>query len=259
MTEHEHHLRIGDGDIYAKTWTPTPQAAEPPILLLHDSLGCVQTWRSFPALLAQASGRTVIAYDRAGFGQSSELTQQLTPDFTTREAQDTIPRLLDLLAMQEFIACGHSIGGGMAIEAAAQWPARCRGLITMAAQGFVEDKTLQGIRSAQQSFQNPDVFSRLEKYHGAKARWVLSAWVDTWLSPAFAHWSLSDALPRVTCPSLVIHGDQDEYGTTQFPDMICATVRGPTTKLILHGCGHSPHRERRDDVLRAISDFLNTV
>lgn len=256
MNENEHLLSIGDGNIYAKTWTPDTPPALPPILLLHDSLGCVQTWRNFPSLLALATQRQVVAYDRAGFGQSSAVSGQLTPDFTATEAHTTIPRLLEHFGIQSFVACGHSIGGSMAIETAAHWPARCTAVITMAAQTFVEDKTLDGIRAARENFNNPDIFNRLEKYHRHKARWVLSAWVDTWLSPEFAHWNLADALAQVRCPALVIHGDRDEYGTTQFPDMICARISGPSTKLILRDCGHNPHRERRDEVLSAIAEFL---
>ena len=44
--------------------------------------------------------------------------------------------------------------------------------------------------------------SPAEKYHGDKAAWVLSAWVDTWLSPPFADYRLDEALERVRCPVL---------------------------------------------------------
>ena len=33
-------------------------------------LGCVALWRDFPAKLAKASGLGVMAYSRAGYGQS---------------------------------------------------------------------------------------------------------------------------------------------------------------------------------------------
>lgn len=261
MTESEHFLPIDGGMVYAKAWTPDSAAAGKalPILLLHDSLGCVDMWRDFPAQLAATTQRTVIAYDRAGFGRSDARNSQLRPDFTAREADTVVPQLLDQLGITQFIACGHSIGGGIAIEIAASLPARCQAIIPMAAQSFVEDKTLEGIRAAKINFQNPALFKRLEKFHGAKAQWVLSSWVDTWLSDDFADWNLCQALVNVTCPLLVIHGDRDEYGSLQFPDMICALSTGPATRLVLHDCGHIPHKEKKQDVLAAIAAFLSAL
>ena len=46
-----------DGRLYAKQWGDvTDDAAPPPIVLLHDSLGCVELWRDFPQRLALATG-----------------------------------------------------------------------------------------------------------------------------------------------------------------------------------------------------------
>ena len=68
----EHRIDTGRGDIHAKQWTPEIERpdAPAPIVLLHDSLGCVELWRDFPQRLAAVSGRRVIAYDRLGFGRS---------------------------------------------------------------------------------------------------------------------------------------------------------------------------------------------
>src|SRR5690606_40408263 len=84
--------------------------------------------------------------------------------------------------------------------------------LPISAQTFVEDVTLAGIRDADRGFAEKEQMDRLRKYHGDKAQWVLSAWVDTWLSEPFQDWTLSDTLPRVLCPVLAIHGDQDELG-----------------------------------------------
>ncbi|HIE1369683.1 TPA: alpha/beta fold hydrolase, partial [Burkholderia sola] len=53
------------GRLFAKRWRAGPaRHAVAPIVLLHDSLGCVDLWRDFPAQLARATQRDVIAYDR---------------------------------------------------------------------------------------------------------------------------------------------------------------------------------------------------
>ncbi|KVV29331.1 alpha/beta hydrolase [Burkholderia cepacia] len=238
--------------------TPEPAAPKPaaPIVLLHDSLGCVDLWRDFPAQLASATQRDVIAYDRLGFGRSDRHPGKLGTTFVRDEADHAFAALLDQLDVDAFVALGHSVGGGMAVGCAAAYPARCRALVTIAAQAFVEDRTLAGIRDAGQQFDEPGQLDRLARYHGDKAEWVLRAWVDTWLSPAFRHWSLDDELPRVQCATLAIHGEDDEYGSDVHPKRIAARVAGPSSYLLLGRCGHMPHRERTDDVLDAVKDFL---
>lgn len=167
-----------------------------------------------------------------------------------------VPRLCEQLGVTAFVACGHSVGGGMAIETAAHFPTQCRALVTIAAQAFVEDRTLEGIRTAQRDFQDPATLARPAKYHGDKARWAVDAWIETWLSPGFAHWNLNDALAAVRCPVLALHGEQDEYGSTEHPKRIAA---GRGTAHILAETGHVPHREQEKLLVEAIHQFLRAI
>lgn len=85
---------------------------------------------------------------------------------------------------------------------------------------------------------------------------MLDAWTETWLAPAFADWSLRPLLGRITCPALVIHGKDDEYGPAAFPETISRGIGAHARMLLLEGVGHQPHREQADVVLAAIADFL---
>lgn len=260
MKATEHRIDAPGGRLYARRWDPTQRAAEEAatIVLFHDSLGCVELWRDFPAQLARATGRSVVAYDRLGFGRSDAHPGKLAADFVEDEAATSLPRLLEGLGLGAIVPFGHSVGGAMAVCTAARLPQRCSALVTVAAQTFVEDVTAAGIRAAERAFQDPGQVERLERYHGAKARWVLDAWIGTWFSPEFARWSLEPALARVTCPTLAIHGDRDEYGSTTHPERIARLTAGPARALVLPDCGHVPHRERRETVLAAVAAFLAT-
>ncbi len=251
----DHFIQVPGGRLFVKEWRPdSPDGtALPPILLFHDSLGCVDLWRSFPARLSAATARRVIAYDRLGFGRSDPHPGRLSLDFVAAEARTVVPILLDRLAVGEFVACGHSVGGGMAVETAAYFQSRCRALVTIAAQTFVEDRTLDGIRFAEQGFQDPDQLARLAKYQGDKARWAVDAWTGAWLSPEFAGWTLDAALAEVRCPVLALHGDRDEYGSQAHPARIAA---GRGTVHMLADTGHVPHRECESTVVEAIGTFL---
>ncbi len=256
----DHWIETVRGKLFARRWQPpavTDRHKYSPIVLFHDSLGCIQLWRSFPAALAKHTGRPVIAYDRLGFGQSDPHPQTLDIGFIQEEATAFFPELLKHFAINQFVAFGHSVGGGMAVHCAARYASACEALITESAQAFVEDKTRAGIIEAKALFYQGKAFERLQVYHGEKTRWVLDAWIDTWLSPAFSNWSLNEILPLVKCPILVIHGSEDEYGSTRHPERITSLVSGPAQLEIVAGGRHRPHREQENWLLKRITRFLN--
>jgi pimeloyl-ACP methyl ester carboxylesterase len=251
-------VQLPAGRVFVRKWSPVqPQGS--PIILFHDSLGSVELWRGFPAALAIRTGRQVIAYDRLGFGQSDPRDDKLGMDFIADEAATCFPALRAQLGIDRFVACGHSVGGGMAVHCAARFGAACDALITVAAQAFVEDRTLQGIRAARTLFEDPAQVEKLGKYHGDKARWVLDAWIDTWLAPAFASWSLAPILPRVTCPLLAIHGSDDEYGSPRHPELIGRLAGGPSRVAVMADTHHVPHREREAAVLDLVVEYLHAI
>ena len=255
ISTHQHWIDTEHGQLFAQSWTPS-EACGAPIVLLHDSLGCVALWRDFPVRLAQASGRRVIAYDRLGFGRSAAYSGKLPPSFIEDEAHGSFRALCQQLDLSQFVLLGHSVGGGMAVGCAAVYAEACRGLITESAQAFVDTATLDGIRVAERQFAMPGQLERLQRYHAAKAEWVLRAWIDTWLSDSFSQWNLADQLAKVDCPMLALHGDHDEYGSRLHPERICALASGPSDLQILLDCGHVPHREHPETVLAAITRFL---
>ena len=244
--------------IFVRSWSAPAAPAEgrAPIVLFHDSLGSVALWRDFPARLAAGTGRTVIAYDRLGFGRSDPRVDVLGPGFIAMEAETGFSALREQLGLRSFVGFGHSVGGAMAAHCAARFPEDCEALVTVSAQACVEEITVAGIRTAKRQFADGEQFGRLEKYHGDKARWVLDAWTGTWLSPQFASWSLAGVLAHVKVPVLAIHGSEDEYGSTRQPELIAQWSGGAVRVEILPGVHHLPHREQPDQVVRLVSGFL---
>ncbi len=252
MQVDDHWVDHPRGRLFVRLWAPTGQAAGAPIVLQHDSLGCVELWREFPEQLCAATGRRVVAYDRLGFGRSDARTGTLPLDFIADEARSFFPVLLEQLGIERCVVFGHSVGGGMAVHCAAGLGDRCEALITESAQAFVEDRTVQGLRAARELFQQPEQMERLARYHGDQAAWVLEAWLGTWLSPTFSGWSLQEVLPKVKCPVLAIHGADDEYGSARHPEMICRLAGGPAQLALMADTGHVPHRERPGQVIAAV-------
>lgn len=253
----DHWVQHQQGRVFVRRWhSAQTQAGRHPIVLLHDSLGCVELWRDFPEALCQATGRDVIAYDRLGFGRSDALESLPALDFIKQESRDLFPRVCAALGVEGFVVMGHSVGGGMAVYCAAEHPDRCEALVTLSAQSIAEPLTLDGVRKARVHFRAPEQLQRLSRYHGDKARWVVDAWTESWLHPSFTDWSLLDVLPQVRCTILAIHGENDEYGSTRHPELIGEHGGGPVRVEILAEVGHLPHREQQQTVLTMVSELL---
>lgn len=257
-TPAEYWIDHAAGRLFVRVWAGADPAALP-IVMLHDSLGAVALWRDFPAALCAATGRGIIAYDRLGYGRSDPAPGPQPLDFIAAEADGAFARVCAALGIERFVVLGHSVGGGMAVHVAARQPARCAALVTMAAQAFVEDRTRAGILEAQAVFADPQQVERLARYHGDKARWVLGAWIDTWLSPAFDTWSLDAVLGGVACPALIMHGDEDEYGSVAHPRRIAEGIGAHARLEVMDDTRHMPHRERPDVVIDRIAAFLREV
>ncbi|MCF7203255.1 alpha/beta fold hydrolase [Pseudomonas oligotrophica] len=254
-------VRSAGGRIGVRRWLPGPAAntERAPIILLHESLGCIEQWRDFPARLCQATGRTVVAYDRPGFGRSEQLSAAPAASFIEDEADQAFAAVREQLGIDAFVVLGHSVGGSMAVHCAARFAGACRALITLSAVTFVEPRTLEGIRQAKAWFADASQRERLRRFHGERSDWVLSAWIDTWLDPRFAAWSVAAALPAVRCPALVFHGCDDEFGSERHPQLIERHAGGPVEQALLPGVGHVPHREQPAEVLARIATFLATI
>lgn len=257
LTIRERHVPVPGGTVFVREWSPVNVIlGVSPVVLLHDSLGCVDLWREFPALLARRAMRPVIAYDRLGFGQSSSRQAPPSMRFIDEEAEIYFPALRDALGFTNFSLFGHSVGGGMSMVIAATMPKFCEHVVSESAQSFLEPHTLDGIRAAKAQFENPAYFAKLTRFHGHKAQWVLDAWTETWMSPAFTNWNIDAYLRRVRCPTLVIHGDADEFGSVEFPRRIARELGGVAQLEIIDGCGHVPHREQPGRILSLVADFL---
>lgn len=107
--------------------------------------------------------------------------------------------------------------------------------------------------SAPRSFAEPGQLDRLKKYHGDKAAWVLSAWVDTAVA-GLRRLEARRRAARVKCPVLALHGEVDEYGSAAHPEIIARLTGGK--QALLENCGHVPHREQAHIVLDTAGQWL---
>jgi pimeloyl-ACP methyl ester carboxylesterase len=232
---------------------PASRTGRPPLLLLHEGLGCVAMWRHFPERLAAATGCRVLVWSRAGYGSSTSLPGRRQTDYMHREALQSLPAFIAALGIERPLLVGHSDGGSIALIFAGAFPDIPCGVAVMAPHEFVEEETLAGIRGAREAWRTTDLPAKLGRYHADAGR-VFADWNDTWLSPAFRDWNIESYLPQIRCPVLAIQGEDDEYATMRQIEVIAEQVAG--TRLVrLANCGHSPQRDQEAAVLAAIAEF----
>ncbi len=231
----------------------------PTIVLLHDSLGCVQLWRNLPDKLADATQCKVLVYDRLGYGKSEPMPTYVRPTNYMELQADVLNDLLITLEVEDIILFGHSDGGTIALIAASKYPERIRAVISEAAHIFVEDITLHGIYAAMEAYKTTDLAERLQKYHGDKVDTIFRAWTETWTRSDYRNWNIEYLLPGITCPVLFIQGEADEYGTLDQVEKTISQVSGAAEKYIIPGVGHTPHKEVPELVIYSSARFINKL
>jgi pimeloyl-ACP methyl ester carboxylesterase len=236
---------------------PLHRHRSPVLIFLHEGLGSISMWRSFPADLCVETGCPGVVYERWGHGSSDRLTTKPpNHQYLHDEALRSLPEVLRKCADDDVILIGHSDGGSIALIYAAVHPERVRGIITEAAHVFVEDVTVKGIRDAVESYETSDLRERLERHHGANTERMFRRWAQTWLSSEFRQWNIEEYLPGVTAPLFAIQGEDDQYGTPAQLDAITGQVSGPVREWLVPECGHIPHHDARDVVLEEMKRFI---
>jgi pimeloyl-ACP methyl ester carboxylesterase len=238
----EKHVRI------EYQWVGSADTTRPLIVFLHEGLGSVAMWKDFPQRLCEAANCRGLVYSRPGYGKSSPRATDdaWQPDFMHRQAFEVLPALFKALKINAEVEkpwlFGHSDGGSIALLFAAKYPMNTAGTIVLAPHILVEEISIRSIEKAKITYQTTELRSKLARFHDDvdSAFW---GWNDIWLSPAFRHWNLTQAIKTIICPLEQIHGIKRVLPATQL--------------LELADCGHSPHRDQPNTLIEACISFIS--
>lgn len=233
---------------------PSPETA-PTLIMLHEGLGSLGLWRDLPARLAEATGFGVMAYSRAGYGQSDPADLPRPLDYMTREAVEVLPQVLDAIGFRRGVLMGHSDGATIAAIYAGSVPDhRVRGLILMAPHFFTEEKGLAAIAEARRAYEEGDLRERLARHHRDPDN-AFYGWNDAWLDPGFRNWNVADVIDYIRVPVLAIQGCDDQYGTLAQIEELETRSYAPVETLILDDCRHAPHQDQPEAVIATVAEF----
>jgi pimeloyl-ACP methyl ester carboxylesterase len=236
-------------------WLPPTLAGKPTLVFLHEGLGSLDLWRSFPADAARATGCGVLIASRYGNGFSQVLVGPRDVRYMHDEATVVLPELLRRCGVRRPLLVGHSDGASIALIYAAGG-APIAGAILEAPHVFVEDLSVASIAAIRVAYQRTDLRMRMAPHH-ADVDATFYGWNDIWLAPAFASWNIEGLLPSIDAPLLLVQGEDDRYGTLGQIEAIQNGVKSERVeRIILANCAHAPHRDRSDDVLAAVARFV---
>jgi pimeloyl-ACP methyl ester carboxylesterase len=247
------HVDGGIGADRVRLRTATWGASTPSIVMLHDGLGSIGQWRSLPADVHQRTGATVMAYERAGHGQSTPVPDGAWPaDWLHREAV-VFASLLARLDIVAPLVVGHSDGGSVALIHAATGGAQ-RALMVFAAHTWVESVCTDAISVMRD---RPDgIIFGLERHHDAPAQ-MFAAWSGAWLSDDFAAWDIRPLIGAIDCPTLVAQGTADEYATDAQLVETAAAIGDNAALRRLDGVGHIVHHAAPSATADLVAEFYD--
>ncbi len=232
------------------------QGQGPTILLLHNATGSTRDWRRVAPLLA-AGGYRVIAYDRRGFGRSDPLPQPDWPLDYLHGSRDELLAFMDSLELERAILIGNSDGATIALLAAAAQPDRVQAVVAESPHmWYVQETLLPAFNAFEETLgSDPRFWRAMERSHGDRAQEVVRRWRRRWTDPAFFAWSERDALSRVVCPVLAIHGKQDPFFPLAHSQEIVDLL--PNARLVIfEESGHTPHLEIANGYAQTVLNFL---
>ncbi|MGB3555549.1 MAG: alpha/beta hydrolase [Jannaschia sp.] len=237
----------------------------PALVLVHGYLGGAAQWEREIARFASAFD--VIAPDLPGFGAAAEMEGR---DSIAGMA-DSVLALLDDLGVTEFVLLGHSMGGMIAQEIAAQNADRVRRLVLYGTGplGMMPDR-FESIAVSRERLGTDGVTRTIARIGATwfragagAAGFPAIARIGEMARPqaalaaleAMANWDGRPALSAITMPTLVLWGDADK--SYRWPQVEALWTSIPDVRLsVVPGTAHAVHLEKPDLFHSLIDDFF---
>jgi len=235
---------------------PAARPDLPPLVLLHDALGCVRLWRDVPERLAARTGCSVLAYDRWGSGDSAPLELPHAAHYLLDEALHTLPAVLRATQTHRPLLIGHSDGAVIALAFAGGFPHLVSGVIAFAPHLFREERTVSAIADQIRDFELGDLKARLARYHGHKTEPLFGRLVAAWTGDRPPYGDIERYIRAIHCPVLLIQGTEDEFFTDAQVDRLRVLVPAPVEVCRLPGCGHALHQQAVAAVVTGAARFI---
>ena len=257
----------------------------PLLLLVHGIAGSSATWDDVLPWLAD--GHCVVAPDLLGHGGSSKPRG----DYSLGAYASGIRDLLGVLGHERATVVGHSLGGGVAMQLAYQFPERCERLVLVASGGLGREVhgvlraaalpgsewvlpllCTAGVRDAVDGMARalariglragPDLEEMWRGFTSladADARQAFIHTLRTIVDPGGQRVSAADRLYLAReVPTMIVWGAKDPMIPVAHGRAAHETIPGSRFE-VFPGAGHFPHRDDPRRFVQVLLDFVNTT
>lgn len=235
---------------------PEELVSDTVLVFLHDALGSSESWKDFPEIIVKRTGLSAIVYNRHGHGNSSPSIKNWHKGYLELET-GSLHKILEHLKVKHPILIGSSDGGSIALLYAAEYPVKA--VITLAAHYFVEEKTVLGVQKMKEEPANSNLRKAMEKYHGTNTNSLADNWQNVWTSAEFSDWNISPELSNISCPALILQGEEDAYALASHATELAKQIGANAELHLIEACGHFPHKDQPITTLNLIEKFIKHI
>jgi pimeloyl-ACP methyl ester carboxylesterase len=255
------------------------------VLLVHGIAGSFETWD--PVLPALGGGCDVIAPDLLGHGRSAKPRG----DYSLGAHATVLRDLLRALEIDSATVVGHSMGGGIAMQFAYQFPERCERLVLVGSGGLgpevtallkaatlpgadlvlslaTSDRMQRFVGSVLGPFRKmglsirPSIAHIAQHLASLEDRDARKAFILTARSVLDLHGQRIDARDRLhlaeQLPTMIIWGGRDKLIPVAHAEHAHELVTGSRLE-IFEEAGHFPHQDEPERFARVLLHFLNST
>jgi pimeloyl-ACP methyl ester carboxylesterase len=255
--------------------------AGPTVLLVHGIGGDWRTWE--PVLDGLARRHQVVAVDLPGHGRSSKGAG----DYSLGALASVLRDLGGALGLERATVIGHSLGGGVAMQFAYQFPERCERLVLVSSGGLGPDvglilrlATLQGsdlflslaapaarsvIKFATRAGRGlrirpaADAAFYARTFAALAERETRAAFLSTLRGVVGTHGQLVDARDRLYLaqytPTLIVWGEHDAMLPVAHGHSAHQAIPGSRLE-IFENAGHLPQLDDPSRFIEIVNDFI---
>ena len=216
----------------------------------------------------------LVALDWRGFGES-----EITAPLSTMELfADDVAGLMDSLGIQQAVLCALSMGGYAAFAFLRKYPQRISGLILADTRPSADTPEAQANREnvariaetqgagAIADLQMPRLLSEYTRQHHPEVEIRVRQMIEVATAQGIAAASRgmaqradsTELLAGITCPTLVIVGEQDALTPPSVAQEYAAQIPGAQL-VVISNAGHLSNLEQPEAFLQAVRGFLRSI
>lgn len=232
----------------ARIWV-TEQGSGTPLVMVHGGTGTAD--HDWAEVLPELRTRyRVVTMDMRGHGRSPDPDVQLGID---RFGLDVV-HVMRTLGLPRAVLLGFSVGANSLVKLLASRPDLALGLITIGASVAGDPSRVAHILAGPWP---ADLTSLHHEVGDGPEYWRR-------LRVALAHdWAKNlamtdDQLARISCPTLICHGDRDRVAPLDQAIHLHRSIKG-SQLFVAPGSGHQVQLERPGMFLQAVSGFMDRI